>query len=317
MEKSIKKKKQTQRSTTAVVDGKHEERRVYYCTRCPRSFTKQSGNFAKAKSPLWYHNNMYLPVCNKCLEELYNHYVEVLKNEAEAIRRVCMKFDLYYNRAIVYAAMNSPQPNSLIRKYMIKSNLVQYKGVTYDDTIDEERGIKTHDEEDDLYENTPDEAPKLPSVRAMDRWGEDFGVEEYRFLDNHYKLLLKYVDNDDPLQDSLIKDLCKIKLQQERAMKDNRLDDYADLTTLYHKMMKEAKINVAAVSDTSKDAYGVWLQSIEKYTPAEYFSDKKKYWDFFGIGEYIECHMYRPLKNLLTGSRDRDPEFVVGDDDVG
>ena len=71
MEKSIKKKKQTQRSTTAVVDGKHEERRVYYCTRCPRSFTKQSGNFAKAKSPLWYHNNMYLPVCNKCLEELY------------------------------------------------------------------------------------------------------------------------------------------------------------------------------------------------------------------------------------------------------
>jgi hypothetical protein len=60
--------------------------------------------------------------------------------------------------------------------------------------------------------------------------------------------------------------------------------------------------------------YGAWVRDIEKYRPAEYFEDKKIYFDFDKIGEYFQRFTLRPLKNLLTGSRDFDKEFSIEED---
>ena len=61
--------------------------------------------------------------------------------------------------------------------------------------------------------------------------------------------------------------------------------------------------------DESQQAFGVWLRDIEKNRPAEYFEDKKLYHDYDGIMDYIERFIFRPMKNLITGSRDFDKEF--------
>ena len=63
------------------------------------------------------------------------------------------------------------------------------------------------------------------------------------------------------------------------------------------------------------DPLGVWISDIEKYTPAEYYKDKDLYRDADGIGGYASRFIFRPLKNLLTGSKELDKEFNLSKED--
>ena len=56
---------------------------------------------------------------------------------------------------------------------------------------------------------------------------------------------------------------------------------------------------------------GMWVSDIEKYTPAEFYKDKKLFKDADDIGSYASRFIFRPLKNLLTGSKDLDKEFKL------
>ena len=56
---------------------------------------------------------------------------------------------------------------------------------------------------------------------------------------------------------------------------------------------------------------GVTLATIAQYTPEEYYKDKKLYKDFDGLGDYFDRFVKRPLKNLMTGSIERDSEYCV------
>ena len=72
---------------------------------------------------------------------------------------------------------------------------------------------------------------------------------------------------------------------------------------------------MSAVNETdSSKIFGVWLKDIEQYRPAEYFEDKKLYEDYDGIMEYFNKFVLRPMRNLLTGSRDFDKEFSLEED---
>ena len=58
---------------------------------------------------------------------------------------------------------------------------------------------------------------------------------------------------------------------------------------------------------------GEMIRDIEEFCPAEYYKDKKLYADFDHLKEYIERFMTRPLRNLLTGSKELDKEFSLSD----
>ena len=62
---------------------------------------------------------------------------------------------------------------------------------------------------------------------------------------------------------------------------------------------------------------GIGIEEIEKYTPAEYYKDKKLFKDTDEIGNYWERFIKRPLKNLILGSKVRDTEFYVKDEESG
>ena len=73
---------------------------------------------------------------------------------------------------------------------------------------------------------------------------------------------------------------------------------------------------MSAVNETdSSKVFGVWIKDIEQNRPAEYFQDKSLYEDFDGIKDYFERFVLRPMKNLLTGSRDFDKEFMIEHED--
>ena len=105
-------------------------------------------------------------------------------------------------------------------------------------------------------------------------------------------------------------------MQQMKAMREGKIDDYIKLTDSYRKSFEKAGLKTIRESNVNEEfTIGVNAEIIEKYTPAEYYKDKHLYKDFDHIGEYIERFLLRPLKNLMFGSKDRDTEFYVKEED--
>ena len=92
--------------------------------------------------------------------------------------------------------------------------------------------------------------------------------------------------------------------------------DIGTLSNSYKAMFEAAELK-ADSADISNDSFGRWIMDIEKYCPAEFYQDKKKYHDFFGIVEYIERFMFRPLKNLIFGTKEKEKEYWINDEDTG
>lgn len=113
----------------------------FICTRCGKIYKRQKENFSPSFSPLYRGNNGYLTVCKSCMDDLLDHYKEVFENEAEAIRRLCLKFDIYWNPKIYGMIYKGATTHSRIRGYISRCNLNCYVGKTYDDTLDEEAAV--------------------------------------------------------------------------------------------------------------------------------------------------------------------------------
>lgn len=286
---------------------------TYSCTRCTRKYRKQKGNFAKVRSPLYSSNDGYLHICDHCLAELYQYYLCKLGTEEEAIRRVCMKLDIYYSDKIIKMLHGNEITQSPIKCYISRTNLSQFKSVSYDDTIEEEKTNDCINNNDDLDCQFDIQITK----ELISEWGAGFAPEEYQSLSSHYKMLTQKIDNIDFVQETLIRELCIIQVQKSRAMKDHNMDRYEKLAKLYQSTLSNTKLKINGEQfSEDKDAFGIWIAKVENYCPSEYYKDKKKYRDFFGIGEYCERYIYRPLKNLLTGSREKDLEHFIGDADA-
>lgn len=232
-----------------------------------------------------------------------------------------MAYDIYYNKDLHITAKGGRGIDSLIGAYYSQMNLSKEKGTnipasnkTYDDTIREREVTCVSLEEAQASKNNGSIAI---SDNTIKRWGIGFTDEEdYRLLDDHYKLLKKQNPNCDNNQEIFIKDLCFVKLKQMAAFKESKIDDFKKLTELYRDTFKQAGLKTIQDSDASNDeVLGVTLSVISQYTPEEYYKDKKLYKDFDWLGNYIERFITRPLKNLQFGSKDRDSEYCVKDSD--
>lgn len=105
-------------------------------------------------------------------------------------------------------------------------------------------------------------------------------------------------------------------MQQTNAMKGGRTDDYIKLTESYRKTFTQAGLKTARESTNEEEfSIGVNAQTIEQYTPAEYYKNKERHKDFDGLGEYFTRFLTRPLKNLMFSTSDRDSEYYVKDEE--
>ena len=87
----------------------------------------------------------------------------------------------------------------------------------------------------------------------------------------------------------------------------------------YSKTFTKAGLStIQEIDNSANECLGVTLATISQYTPEEYYKDKELYKDYDKIGEYFDRFVKRPLRNLMTGTTDRDTEYFVKDsvDDV-
>lgn len=297
-----------------IFHSSEEEPNFYKCPTCSTHYKKLNDNFPASQSELYAGWDYHLPVCKKCMDKLFVHYTEAYGGDEDAaIRRICEKYDIYYSVSLLNASRKITKNRSRIHTYISKANLIQYKGKTFDSTLDEERDnvISSLEEFDEKKSNGEINITKA----SIKRWGIGvFEPRDYAVLEEHYKMLKENNPNADNNQEIFIKSLCHLNLLMIKALKDKDLDGYTKANGEYSKTFTKAGLKTVEEKDSSNDeAIGVTLGIISQFTPEEFYKDKKLYDDWDKLGNYIDCHITRPMENIITGSTKRDKEYYVPD----
>ena len=283
----------------------------YECCQCDEHFNSLS-EFYKSYSS-FYNKTEHLPICKKCLIRKFNQYALEYHSTKKAMQRICMAFDLYYSDAI-FDKCNNGNDSAIVGNYIKKLNMAQYKGRTFDDSLAEgffftgEKNISLKEVDEDSDEQQID--PK-----DVENWGAGLSAIDYNALNSHYKFLKDANPQCDSKAEIFIIDLCYTKMQQLKAVREGRVDDYNKLTDSYRKTFDKAGLKTIRESSADEEfTIGVNVETIEKYTPAEFYKNKQLYKDYDDLGNYLERFLLRPLRNLMHGTKDRDFEFFVKDE---
>ena len=295
---------------------------VNTCVCCQCGRTLSDSRFYKSYSSLYI--NGHLPICKDCFNQDVKIKMEDpdYKSSKKAMQRMCMAFDIYFDEDIFDGCDVEDNIYTVVGNYMKRLNIVQCQGKTYEDTI-KSGGMLSGDRKVkhkkrvavvDEYGYEDEEAKVKP--KDIERWGAGFEPEDYEELNSHYKYLKTANPNCDSNQEIFITDLCYIKMQQMKAVRNGEVDNFNKLTESYRKSFTQAGLQVVKDTNTKEDlTLGEMAEMIEKYTPAEYYKDKELYKDFDHIGDYFKRFMLRPLRNLMFGTNERDYEYFVKEED--
>ena len=288
----------------------------FKCSCCGKGFTgQQKNNFQKSNSPLFQANDGFLPWCKERTDRyLISLTAFYSQNEEHAIEHFCQQVDWVYDIEPLKCAREISSDRSRISHYAAKKNLNVGNRKTYFDTLKYNYEQKLG-EVVTSREQAKSETSTI-SASAVDRWGIGFTEQDYKNLDEHYRMLKKNNPNADNNQEIFIKDLCNINMLKIHALQNGDSKEYAALVEQYAKTFKQAGLRTVEEKDSSNDeTFCMTLGFISDYTPEEFYQDRELYADFDKIGEYMERHILRPMMNLETGSDIRDTEYFVPEGD--
>lgn len=285
---------------------------IQRCTMCGEVKPVTVANFYKSYSILFknnYDNRMCW--CKDCVlgyvSELNNN---IYHNEYKSLQEVCNLMDIYYN-ADLYSSLrdsakekgdDTPQYNIYIQKV---NSLPQYRGKVFSDSEELSENIKVELEEIEINDK-----------ELSKRWGKSWSREDLQWLEENYTEWLTHNDCEKLSVQRLVQMICIKELEIRQTREMGKPTDKLEKSLM--ELMNSSNLTprtMSAMNETdSTKVFGMWLKDIEQYKPAEYFEDKKLYFDFDGILEYFNKFILRPMKNLLVGTRDFDKEFALEED---
>jgi len=191
----------------------------------------------------------------------------------------------------------------------LEKELELEKARTESQQIERER-IERESKEEEEYA-TYSATEYKPTQKVVKFWGSGYKSDEYQSLQGYYEKLLDECGDRKPdiIKQKSMKNLCLLEYQIQNWIQSGK--DVGGMVRTYNTIFESSGLKKDV--DSVNNSFGEIISMIETYTPAEYYKDKTKYKDFFGIGDYIERYMFRPLKNLLTGSKVPEKEHWIGD----
>lgn len=283
------------------------------CSYCGKEYVSQTNNFFASDSPLYAGNNKRMTVCKKCIDKMLEDYTRVFDGDtSKAIERICQITDTYYSKR-QWRLIEESGRDKTFGEYIKTLNLSSDKRSYSQTFLEHIAEIEKLIEEASVIPVTPIETPEI-SVKTKMLFGSGFKDTEYESLQFEYD---NWVDMyGEPISKKhreLYVTLCYLKLQLQRSVQNGE-NNTSTLSNAYKGILDAATTEIEdrkkkEEANIALSPIGVFYQDIEKYTPAEYFKDKKLYEDFDHLKEYAQRFIFRPLKNLLTGSKDTDKEF--------
>lgn len=281
-----------------------EEPNVYQCVRCARTFAKRRGNFPASQSSLYHGNGGFLPICRHCVDEVFDHYREVLGDEKAAMRRVCMKFDIYWSDKVYELVSKANTTNSRIMSYISKSNLAPHTGKTYDDTIDEENRFAAAVFTDSSEPCDPDVIQISEETR--DFWGSGLEPSFYAELEKRYKFWCgtedKHPEHIDTSEQAVIRQICMLEVTIARDTANGKSIDKSinSLNTLLGSanlkpIQKKEREDLDA--SLEQQPFGKWIRKIEDTRPIR--DPDPEFQDVDHIVKYISVWFLGHLCKML------------------
>ena len=275
-----------------------EDQGLFICQTCGKIYKKRKGNFTPSKSPLYAGSDGYINTCKSCIDDLFSQYTAFYSgNEDKAIERICQIFDLYFNEDALAASKKISEGRSRISAYMSKIQIRPHTGKTYSDTIIE-TGSDAISSIEELAEYGEMDARSIK--KAVSVWGFGFTPEQYAILDDQFSDWKSRVVIDGKTRETLVRELCIIKLQMNIAVKDNNIDLYTKLMKTYQETMKSANLQPLQQDENDKAAekpIGVMIQMFENERP---ISEPREEWkDVDNIVKYITIYFLGHLCKML------------------
>lgn len=238
---------------------------------------------------------------------MYEHYRDYFEDEKAAIRRMCLKFDMYWHEDIYNMVSKANTSASRILSYISKSNILQYSGKTFDDTIDEEERLYGSYATTRLTsdsEKVGNESELAVTQESIDFWGRGFPSVYYTELDKHWKIWCgdKKMQDMDKAEASLYKQICllEVKIAQDAAAGKSIDRDISALNTVLGSanIKPVQKQKDEAGNDIEQQPFGVWINKIENTRPISEPSDEFK--DVDGIIKYITTWFFGHMCKMLN-----------------
>ena len=240
------------------------------CFYCGREYVDT--NYYKSHSN-FFNNIGKIPYCKQCIEKFYQYYCDKYTNdgcltpEENAVKRLCMAFDIYYSSKAFNDAINSAKKRQLnispMGAYMKMIQLAQFKGKSYDTTVSDM-------EKEDFVANISSNISDSINIdeKTINFFGAGFSNEDYEFLRREYADWTARHECKTKAQEEVFKDICFNRLQNLKALRKG--EDTKDITASFQKMLDSGKLQPKQNSgDTTADnqTFGTLIDKWENTRP--------------------------------------------------
>lgn len=288
-------------SQLALIESVKSDEKIYYCAHCGRAYKKQQMNFPKLQSELYKGNDKYSPICFRCVEEMYSNYEKNL-GEDEAIRRMCIKLDIYFCDEALAASRSASNNTSRIRSYISRAMYYYRRGRGYDDTLDQESAYyispEKIEEAKDIMNGEKSDA--VIDDKVIQAWGVGLAVDDYKFLENELHTWKVGYSIDGKSQESIVREICIFDLQKTKALSNNNMKLFQDLCNDRQKALDRAHLTPKAEASDDRlmeKPIGKMIEMVENEEPIPEPLDAFK--DVDGIHKLIRVYFIGHLCKML------------------
>lgn len=276
------------------------------CTCCGAE--KREVDFYMSKAYI-YKSTGRMPVCKKCLGEVYDRYYRDYEDEKVSLYYMCRALSICFSLSCFMGAIqetSTKKTTPIWQIYMTKLNSLGSKngaGVDFDASDSIERNEVSENDDETM-------------INDIIKWG-NLPKKDIEFLNSQYLSWITRSKCETRAEEILYEEICQMQLDIKKT-RENGGDTVKKVEAL-QKLMASANIrpldqNAMSVNENMM-LWGTIVEAIERNEPCEYFDEEKRkeYKDFKGYRGYFTNWVARPLKNLLASHKDyniiQDEEF--------
>jgi len=295
-----------------------------YCRSCMKDLPPN--RFYDCADAGFFDTNGLMSVCKECIQDKYDEVYAENKSMEATLQRLCTALNIRFSNDAVDATRkhietlmdNGKNVKAIFSIYKMKLTATR-KSMTKQGLVDmsyEDVGV--------IYKSKELDVTEIPIPKeVIDRWGVNPTTLDDRdsilYLEQKYINFKQTHKADTYTEQVLLQQICFTLLDIQKARQIN--DDTSKLTKSLQDLMKSAEVSPNAISGTNqpKDeiALGLWIKDVEEYEPAEWLKSSplgNLYRDVADTEEYGRKFISRPIKNLITGSKDFNIDDETMDD---
>ena len=270
------------------------------CFYCGKEYVDT--NYYKSYSR-FFSNIGKVPYCKQCIEKLYQQYYDEYTNEGcltpekNAVKRLCMAFDIYYSEDAFNSAVNNAKKREMnispMGAYMKMIQLSQYKGKSYDNTVsdsEKEKFIAS-------VSNSISDSRKADE-ETIRFFGSGFTDEDYEYLKREYDDWTARHECNTKAQEEVFKRICFKQLEILKATRKG--EETKNLDATFQNLLDTAKLQPkqnAGEATAENQTLGTLIDKWENERPLPEIDEELR--DVDKIGRYIDVFFKGHLAKMM------------------